>query len=500
VIRRDSRATLLALVLLAAFAAVELGWRRAPEITDDWNGWRQADTQAIARNFAFVDANPLTPRVDWGGDGPGFVESELQLYPALFAPVLRAAPGSVLPGQLLSLASLLVAAWMAFAALRARHGDAPALAALALLLGGHAAVHLGTAIQPDALGFALYVGGFVSFLGFVERERRGSLIAAGVLTALAGLVKPTLLQLGLVQVALIAFAKPRLFARRDVWIVWAAVLAVVVAYLLHARRLHLVYGNTFGSISGGDSKFPRPRDLVSPAALLGLARMTVVWGIGWAALVAAAILAWKRRLGAEEKALALGALAMGLVSLRYASHKFGAHYHIPTALLGAWLVARAVAAFPGLLRPRRAAAVVAIAIALSGVELSRSLHALRMLPPEPETALGHALAARVRPGERVVVRSRAPARDERWDTGNNFEDPRVFYLAQARGWVLPSDLAGAAPVAGPAARGASHYIEPAGTPAAADPALTSWLATQARLVVDDAAGRIFQLGDPPRSR
>jgi hypothetical protein len=493
------RSGVFALLLLTAFAVVQVGWRRGPELTDDWNGWRQADTQAIARNFAFVDGNLLTPRIDWGGDGPGTVESELQLYPALFAPVLRIAGDSEWPGQWLSLAALLAAAWMVFAALRSRHGAAPALAALALLLGGRSAVYLGMSIQPDALGFALFVAGFVSFLTFVEHERRRSLITAGVFTALAGLVKPTLLQLGLVQVALIAFTKPRLFARRDVWLAWGAVLAVVIAFLLHARQLHLATGNTFGTISGGDSKFPRPRDLVSPTTLLALARMTVVWGTGWLAVAAAALLVWKRRLGAEEKALGLGALAMGLVSLRYASHKFGAHYHIPSALLGAWLVARAAAVLPDVLRRFPPAlrisgtALVTLAVLIAGVEVRRGLRELRAITPDPETALGHALAPLVRPGELVVVRSRAPARDERWDTENNFEDPRVLYLARARGWVLPSDRGGAEPVAVPAARGASHYVEPPGTQAGADPALAAWLAAHARVVVDGAAGRIFRL-------
>jgi hypothetical protein len=489
-----------ALLLLGVFATVELGWRRPSEITSDWNGWRQADTQAIARNFAFIEGNLLYPRIDWGGDGPGYVESELQLYPALYAPILRIAGDSVVPGQVLSLASLLAAAGVVFAALRARFGGAPALAALAFLLAGHGAVHLGTSIQPDALGFAFYVGGFFSFLGFVTHERRASLIAAGTFTLLAALVKPTLLQLGLVEVALVALMKPRLFARRDVWIVWGAVVVLVFAFLLHARRLHLVYGNTFGSISGGDSKFPRLRDLGSAATLLALGHMTVVWGTGWAGVAAAALLAWKRRLGGEEKALALGALVMGLVSLRYASHKFGAHYHLPTALLGAWLIARAAATLTDplgrwrRLAPRaRAAALAIIAIAIAGIQLSRGLREVRAISPDPETSLGLALAPRVRPGELVVVRSRAPARDERWDTDNNFEDPRVLYLAGARGWVLACDAAGADPVAAPAARGARYYVEPAGTPAGADPALAAWLDANARLVVDAAAGRIFAL-------
>ncbi len=497
--RPDRRARVLALALLAAFAVIELGWRRTPDISVDFAGWRQCDTQTIARNFAFVDANIFYPRIDWGGDGPGYVESELQLYTWLYAPVLRLVGPRELPGQLMSLASLLVAFWVVFAALEARFGSAPALTALALMLGGHGAVNLGTSIQPDPFGFALFAAGFVCFLRFVENGRRRDLGAAAVFTALAGLVKPTLLQLGLVEVALVALRAPALFRRRDLWLAWGAVLAVVVAFLLHARHLHLVYGNSFGSISGGDSKFPRARDLVSPSTLLSMVRMTIVWGTGWAAVAGAVLLAWKRRLGAEEKALAVGALAMGLVALRYSGHKFGEHYHIPSAVLGAWLVARAVAALPEILRrwhigPRTiASATVGAAIVVSGAGIRRNLGEIHDITVPQETPLGHALAPLVRPGELIVVRSRSPARDDRWETVNNFEDPRVFYLAHARGWVLPSDLPGAEPVAEKVGRGARHYVEPTETPAETDPALTSWLAGHARLVVALPEGRIFEL-------
>ena len=35
------------------------------------HSWRQTDTAAIARNL---------PQVDWGGSGPGYVESEFPIY------------------------------------------------------------------------------------------------------------------------------------------------------------------------------------------------------------------------------------------------------------------------------------------------------------------------------------------------------------------------------------------------------------------------------------
>ena len=36
-------------------------------------GWRECDVGAIARNFYIEDMNILYPRIDWRGDGPGYV-------------------------------------------------------------------------------------------------------------------------------------------------------------------------------------------------------------------------------------------------------------------------------------------------------------------------------------------------------------------------------------------------------------------------------------------
>src|SRR5262245_1133370 len=112
-----------AALTLIAWCAAMLALRRPTEITDDWQGWRQADTQAIARNLAFEEFAPLRPRIDWRGDGPGYVETEAQLYPTLLALAMRGAGESVIPGQLLSLVCIAVAAALLFAALARRFGE-----------------------------------------------------------------------------------------------------------------------------------------------------------------------------------------------------------------------------------------------------------------------------------------------------------------------------------------------------------------------------------------
>ncbi|MEP6861905.1 MAG: glycosyltransferase family 39 protein [Deltaproteobacteria bacterium] len=472
-----------AALALIAWCVVVVALRRPAQITDDWMGWRQADTQAIARNFVEEGFTPLHPRIDWRGDGPGFVETEAQLYPALIAATMAVAGVSEWPGQLLSLACTAFALALLAAALARRYGEPAGLVALLALLGHQGTLAIATSIQPDSLALLLFVIGWLAFLADLEAPSRRMLAVWIAATALAGLVKPTTLELGIAQFVLAAFAH-RLRSPR-LWLGWAIVVAVVIAYLAYARTLYVTYGNTFGVLSGGDSKLPAAAMLKDPETWTGLARYGIQWGVGVLAVPAAIYLAWRRALEPAHYALALGAALLVLIALRYTSGTFGTHYHLPHVVLGGWLVAAAAARLG---RPR---IVLAIAAACSLALGARSLHFLHALRPEPETTLGARLAALARPGTLVVVRARAEGFNTEWHTANNFEDPRVFYLSRTKGWVLPNDLAGASPVADAAARGARFYVHVHQKPL--DPELAHWLAAHATLVTTSPAGEIYGL-------
>jgi hypothetical protein len=491
---------LAAAATLAAWCALLLAVRRAPSITDDQHGWRQADTQAIARNLAFEDFSPLWPRIDWRGDGPGHVETELQLYPALIAVALVAlGRDSPWPGQLLSLACVALAAAILFAALARRFGPRAGFAGLLAVLSAQGAVVISTSIQPDALALLAFTVGFVAFVAYLEAPSRGRLAAWIAATAVAGLVKPTTLELGIAQGVLVLLAHRGALRRPGLWIGWAVVLAAVALFLLHARSLYTAHGNTFGVLSGGDSKLPALRMLTSPATWLGLARYSIVWGIGVPGVAAALYLAWRRRLHAEELALAAGAAVLSLLALRYTSGPYGTHYHLPHVVLGGWLVAHAVAELTGdrADRPGRTRIAAAAAAAIAALLTARAIGYVRQLPVEPETTVGHMLATVAPPGTLVVVRARAPRRDPDWGTVNNCEDPRVFYVSRTRGWIVANDEVGAAPVAAAAARGAHFYAHV--EQMAPDPALAAWLADHGELVATSPVGRVYRLA-PSRTK
>jgi hypothetical protein len=488
------RWTIAVAATLTVWCGAELALRRTAAITDDHHGWRQADTQAIARNLAFEEFAPLYPRIDWRGDGPGYVETEWQLYPTLIASVMLVIGETIWPGQLISLASVAVAALLVYVALARRFGPPAAYVGLLALLTCQGVIVVGTSIQPDPLAFLAYTVGFLAFAAWLAEPTNARLGLWITATTIAGLVKPTTLELGITQGVLVLLTSRAALRRPALWIGWAIVLIAVAAFLVHARGLYIDYGNTFGVLSGGDSKLPALERVLDLRTWIDLVRFVVIWGIGIPAVPAGLYLAVRGRVGAEEIALAAGALVLSLIALRYASGPFGTHYHLPHVLLGAWLVARAAAAIePRISRRTLVAAAIAVAVLLD----ARALRYLRQLPPEPETAVGQLLARAAPPGTRVVVRARAPRRDPEWHSANNFEDPRVFYLSRTHGWAIANDDDGAAPLADTARRGARFYAHVEQRPPDAE--LDAWLAEHATLVDRTPAGRIYRLDGAARS-
>lgn len=485
------RWALAAAATILVWCGLELAIRRSSTITDDWQGWRQADTQAIARNLAFEEFTPLAPRIDWRGDGPGYVETELQLYPTLIAIAMRATGESVWPGQLISLACCALAAWVVFAALARRHGSRAAYVALLATLSMQGVVVGATSIQPDPFAFLAFAIGFVAFADWLEIPTGQRLVRWVAATLIAGLVKPTTLELGLAQGVLVLLANRAALRRPLLWLGWGVVLAGVAVFLVHAHGLYAAYGNTFGLLSGGDSKLPALDVITTAKPWIGLARFTVIWGVGVLAVPAAIFLAWRRKLPREAIALAVGAAVLSLVALRYTSGLFGTHYHLPHVVLGAWLVAAAVAELERTKLGARPRLIVAGAAVSAGLLYARAVHFVRTQPPQPETAVGEMLANVAPPGARVVVRARAPRIDPEWHTVNNCEDPRVFYLARAHGWVLANDEPGAARLAELRGRGAQYYAHV--NQMAPDPELAAWLAAHADRVATGPAGAVYKL-------
>ena len=51
----------------------------------DTGSWREADVSTIAKNFYQNGTDIFHPQIAWDGSGPGYTESEFQIYPYLIA-------------------------------------------------------------------------------------------------------------------------------------------------------------------------------------------------------------------------------------------------------------------------------------------------------------------------------------------------------------------------------------------------------------------------------
>lgn len=433
-------AWLLALLFLAAGLALLDGTPRA-------NEWREVETATIARNF-LDEPDLLYPRINWGAPGPGYVETEFQLYPFAVQLLFRPFGVHLWLGQLLS---LLISTLTVVQVFRLGRWLLPQPGAwfAALTFASSALVfRYAGAFMPDAAALLGYVTAAERFLAWQQNRRLPTLRAAGAALALAILLKPTTIHLGLWCCLLVwrrrglrAVFAPRMLA-------FAAVaLLPAVAFYAHAAGLHLHYGNTFGVISGGDFKWGGPSWWFDPRFYLALLRIDgwLALGLGGCLLAGIGLLARRSRSFRFVVPAWIGVVFVYyLIVARYASDETAAtHYHlfgvVPTSLAaGAGAVM-----LPRWLRrhdwPRTVAAAVAglLVLAMCAQQWRRDWRfAHSTIDPTLRTA-GQALAALSQPDDLVVV----TASSTRIAHGviDNFEDPRVLWYAWRRGRILPAD-------------------------------------------------------------
>lgn len=482
-------------LLLAIWTAVAWFWSRAPEAVGDMMGWREVDTQTIALNFLRPGSSIFFPQINWGGDGPGYVEAEFQLYPAIVALIMRLSGPAEWPGQLVSLIAVTGAAVALFFHHRRREGALPAIAAMAAFLGTRSAAQLGTAIQPDSLALLGYTLAWIGFSTYVEKGSRLHLLMFGICGATAMLVKPTTAHIGISSGLLLLFSARHLLKRWEVWLTWALMVGVLAAYLIHAKGLYETYGNTFGLLSGGDSKSPKLMHLLVGKVWLGAGVRIVFWGLGVLGLFALAWLAVKRQLTAEHAALAIGNLVLVVLALRYVSANIGPHYLAPFSVLGASAVARVVQVGFDSRRALRLGFAGVCAIAALQICGSQWLRHRNRVPnsfTRIPIETGMALKEHAGPDSLIVVRSYKPAYDPEWQTENNYQDPTIFYITGARGWEIGSEQLDPALVADFVRRGARFLADP--IPAETANLLYDWLERNAELLTTtEHGGRIWRL-------
>ncbi len=159
--------------------------------------------------------------------GPGYVESEFQLYPFLIAAVMRVTGEAEYPGQVLSLLFIGLSAFVMYTGLAGYFGYGAGLAGMMVFLTAQGPVHLSTSIQPDALCFLFYAAGFFAFLKYMQETKISFLVWSTVFAVFAGLIKPTALNLCAIQFLIIIFKDSKQLRNPGIWCSWFVITGIV---------------------------------------------------------------------------------------------------------------------------------------------------------------------------------------------------------------------------------------------------------------------------------
>ena len=438
--------------------------------------WRECDTQSIARNLLEDRFDVLHPRVDWRGTTDGSVECEFPLYQLGIALLLAVFGDVEWPGRLISLAAVVYAASSLYRLLRRRGSEQSAFAGVLAFLATGSAALLATRVQPDALCLAFGLRGMVAFVDYLGGGRGRHLVLATLLLALAGLLKPLALQLGLLAFGWTLLLMPRRLGEGRLWVSFVVIVGVVVLWLWHAYQLWLQTGLSFGVIGGGDSKFPGAAAL-SPAVWGQLVWTTLQYGLSPVGAVAVSLLLLRRRFDKGDAILTIAVLTGLVVSLRYSCfHGLGPHYHMWAAAASGWFVARAL--------PERAGRrwwlpFLVLTAACAAWRLHEERGMRIVVNQTPWQHVAEQLRSGTKPTELLLVHGEMPRYDPVWHTGHNFEDPRMLYQTRRRGFALANDGWSPAVLEQLRRSGATVVVDmhPEGMP----PQVESWLAKHATL-------------------
>jgi 4-amino-4-deoxy-L-arabinose transferase-like glycosyltransferase len=418
----------------------------AADLTDH-DSWRQTDTATIARNF-LGEPNIFYPRINWGAPGPGYVETEFQLYPYAVHLVYRVLGENPLYGRVLSLILTGLAALVMYRMARRYWGQWLSLLATILFLTAPLVFRYSRAFMPEALVLLFYLLAALKYFDFLATERWADVLGAAASMTMAILVKPTSIHLGLLLIVLTVLKRGPAYLLTPKCLVFAVVsLLPGVAYYAHAAHLHVQYGNTFGVISGGDSKWGSLHYWTSPRFYIGLFQMERWYLFGdkggtFLVLVGVALAPSNLR---KLLILWFGTIVVYyLIVARCAGRFWGLQYHVYAApvvalaltagLVGILRVARRIG-FP------RAGYVAGCALALLTVyaHVSRNVELLNATADPALAAAGRELARLSAREDLVIVESRGTAHDPETGEIMKFEQPDVFFHADRRGRSLARD-------------------------------------------------------------
>lgn len=305
----------------------------------DHASWRESDLGAVARNFSREGMNPFYPRIDWRGNGPGYAEMELPLYPWLTAITYKVFGEHDQIARIWAFLFSLGALFFFFRLAREYLSVFAATVAFAFFALNPLVVETATSIQPEGLMIFAYIAAVYFFLRWLKTDRNFYYLSTIAFTALSLLAKAPSAHIGLFfGVLLIEKFGWNVVLQTRVWLFGILSLLPAALWYLHAKRLWSVYGNSLGVSNEyhwigwdffTDSNF-----------IAGIIRseFIYVWLIFGLFVGAFAIWRGRREMVARHSLLWLACIfALYTLAARTTSEEWATYYHIfsipPVALI-----------------------------------------------------------------------------------------------------------------------------------------------------------------------
>ncbi len=222
------------------------------------HSWRQSDTAAMARNFYENNFNLFYPQIDWGGNSPGYCETEFPIYSFIVALIYKIFGGvSEFWGRYFSILCFLVALYFLYQLIVKILDQQTASWSCLFFVILPLNVYYSRTFQPESMLLMCSVIGIYYFINWLDFEKQQDLILSGSFVALACLIKVLpIIYLG-IPIFYLAWTKYniRVFSQISLWIYSILILISVAAWYYHAHQLFLDYGNTFGFWSGSTNRY-----------------------------------------------------------------------------------------------------------------------------------------------------------------------------------------------------------------------------------------------------
>jgi hypothetical protein len=406
------------------------------------DSWRQTDTASIAYHFYVNGYKLFYPQIFWGGNGPGYVETEFQFQPFLTSILYHFFGEHYGLGKLVSLV-FSVFTWLLFYSFaRKILGETKSTTwALFFFVFSPLSLRYSVAFMPEATVLFFYVATLYFFVDWIQTSRKYFLFLAATCSAMAILAKPTSVHIGLVF-ALLAIDKwgTNILTRWETWLSTAIALTPGILFYLHARNIYLTYGNTFGLMSGGDSKFGTIWSKLSPHLYYHIPYLDLKWILGFGAIgffLAGVAIAIKRK---ELRVVIFGLVTVGIYYLivsRYSHEEWGIQYHVYMLPYAALTVGLGATWMLEKYQKNIRAGLVLLSV---GIFLSATLFLFaRMLSTSVDSLYECASVVRdVVPANKLIVVS-TKSRAFYDGIPNNYQEPNIFFYSKRYGWSLPAD-------------------------------------------------------------